>query len=77
MRGGKLSAWRVATIRGRQEDNDDAQNINAGDKFSAAALSMVLHTRSPLVPTFRSDVRIFMVQPSNGSATLAWFGGMF
>eukprot|EP01083_Nonionella_stella_P033223 90967_1 len=43
--------------------------------YSAAALSMVLHTRSPMIPTFRSDVRIFMVEPSDGSGTVAWFGG--
>jgi len=69
---GKLSAERAATIQGRQEQQHD---IKEGDEYCAAALSMVLHTRSPLVPTFRSDVRIFMVQPSGRGQTLAWFGG--
>merc|ERR1719162_1492211 len=47
---------------------------------------MVLHTRSPMVPTFRSDVRIFLVESSSSSSsssgdedetkkTVAWFGG--
>lgn len=89
LRGGKLTADRAASIRGRQ-NNDNGDNrtmIQEGDDYSAAALSIVLHTRSPMVPTFRSDVRIFMVKPSgdgakdsdendDGSgATLAWFGG--
>mmetsp|Transcript_20998 Transcript_20998/g.25835 ORF Transcript_20998/g.25835 Transcript_20998/m.25835 type:complete len:372 (+) Transcript_20998:103-1218(+) len=74
LKAGKLTKDRAASIRGRQE-SEDAQSIKEGDEYSAAALSMVLHTRSPFVPTFRSDVRIFMVQSSNGGETLAWFGG--
>lgn len=69
---GVLSSERAKAIRSRQHGGD-ALEINAGDTYSAAALSMVLHTRSPLVPTFRSDVRIFSV--SNGPSTMAWFGG--
>lgn len=74
LRGGKLSAERAAAIQGRQQ-SEEAASIKEGDEFYAAALSMVLHTRSPMVPTFRSDVRIFMVEPADGSGTLAWFGG--
>lgn len=73
LKGGKLTEERAASIQGRQKD--EAANIKEGDEYYAAALSMVLHTRSPMVPTFRSDVRIFMVEPSDGSGTLAWFGG--
>ena len=76
LRGGKLTAERASSIRGRQEDS----GIREGDEYAAAALSIVLHTRSPLVPTFRSDVRIFLVRPSSGGGgvdgdVLAWFGG--
>ena len=67
---GVLSAERAQTIRARQED----VLAQAGDEYSAAALSMVLHTRSPLIPTFRSDVRIFSVRSADGS-TAAWLGG--
>jgi coproporphyrinogen III oxidase len=35
-------------------------------------LSIVLHSRSPMVPTFRSDVRIFLVQ--SDTTEMAWFG---
>ena len=40
-----------------------------GSTYSAAALSLVLHSRHPLVPTFRSDVRVFKV------GELCFFGG--
>jgi len=68
IRRGILSAERAAAIRSRQD-----LDIQAGDVYSAAALSIVLHSRSPMVPTFRSDVRIFFVQ--NEKSTMAWFGG--
>ena len=70
IRGGNLSAERAKAIRARQED----VLVQAGDAFAATALSMVLHTKSPLVPTFRSDVRIFWVQSANGQE-VAWLGG--
>ena len=68
---GKLTAERAKAISGR---NDNA-NVKEGDMYSAAALSIVLHTRSPLVPTFRSDVRIFLVRSEKSGSTSAWFGG--
>jgi coproporphyrinogen III oxidase len=76
IRQGILTAERAAAIRARSrqdddDDDDDGDNnsnrIQAGDVYSAAALSMVLHSRSPMVPTFRSDVRIFLVQQSPSS----------
>ena len=74
IREGVLSADRASTIRARQDIS-----IQEGDKYAAAALSMVLHSRSPHVPTFRSDVRVFCVTTAgeNGQEpqTLAWFGG--
>jgi coproporphyrinogen III oxidase len=68
IRQGILTAERAAAIRSRKD-----LNITAGDVFSAAALSIVLHSRSPMVPTFRSDVRVFFVQ--SDTDTIAWFGG--
>mmetsp|Transcript_30989 Transcript_30989/g.67080 ORF Transcript_30989/g.67080 Transcript_30989/m.67080 type:complete len:127 (-) Transcript_30989:128-508(-) len=56
---GTLTAERAAAISGR---NNAALGVSEGDTYSAAELSIVLHTRSPLVPTFRSDVRIFLVR---------------
>ncbi len=74
LRGGKLTAERAEAIRGRQQ-SEEAASVKEGDEYYAAALSMVLHTHSPMVPTFRSDVRIFMVKPTGDSKKLAWFGG--
>jgi coproporphyrinogen III oxidase len=75
IREGILTADRAATIRSRQASDSD-NNIQAGDRYSAAALSMVLHSSHPMVPTFRSDVRVFLVRSaSGGGETLAWFGG--
>jgi coproporphyrinogen III oxidase len=69
---GILTADRAATLRSRQEahanNNDSMPMIQAGDLYAAAALSMVLHSKSPLVPTFRSDVRVFVVYPQNSSS---------
>ena len=83
LKNGKLTAERAASVRGRQDpNNDDGIHIQEGDTYCAAALSMVLHTRSPMVPTFRSDVRIFMVESSSSTdpndetkKTVAWLGG--
>lgn len=83
IRKGVLSAERAAAIRSRQNDDTDASSsvsapaidIQAGDSYSAAALSIVFHTRSPFIPTFRSDVRIFLVESSKTKETIAFFGG--
>ena len=52
-----LSSERAKTISSRS-----GEDVREGDVYSAAALSIVLHTLSPIVPTFRSDVRIFFVR---------------
>ena len=61
---GELSATRAATISGRT-----GRKIEEGEKYSACALSFVLHARSPMVPTLRGDARVFVV----GDAE--WYGG--
>jgi coproporphyrinogen III oxidase len=68
---GILSSEHAKSIRSRQHASI---GIKGGDRYSAAALSIVLHSRSPMVPTFRSDVRIFSVETRNGKS-MAWFGG--
>ena len=75
IRDGVLTADRAATIQGRQKQDGDLV-VKEGDIYSAAALSVVLHTRNPFVPTFRSDVRIFLVKSATeDSSATAWFGG--
>jgi coproporphyrinogen III oxidase len=79
IRDGVLSAERAKAISGRTNPDRGVNAIvRAGDVYSAAALSVVLHTRNPFIPTFRSDVRIFLVKSSNDSSlgsSVAWFGG--
>lgn len=61
---GELSMTRAAAISART-----GTGIAAGDRYSACALSFVLHARSPLVPTLRGDVRVFVVGDEE------WYGG--
>ena len=61
---GELSAVRAATISGRT-----GTSISEGARYSACALSFVLHACSPLVPTLRGDARIFVVGDDE------WYGG--
>jgi hypothetical protein len=48
---GVLSPGRAKTMKAR------GVNVPDDGRYNAAALSLVLHTRNPHVPTFRSDVR--------------------
>jgi len=43
-------------------------------KFQAFGISLVLHPRSPLVPTTHLNLRYFVGTPENG-APIWWFGG--
>ena len=49
--GGKLTKARARAMSER------GAQVDEGDRFAAAALSLVMHARSPRVPTFRADVR--------------------
>eukprot|EP00899_Mesostigma_viride_P006688 jgi/Mesvir1/1601/Mv14566-RA.1 len=65
---GVLSEERAKAMNAR---NASAASMAApGDPYFACALSLVFHTRSPMVPTFRSDVRYFEVD-----GKIATFGG--
>ena len=63
--GGELNAVRASAISART----GAAGIVEGAKYSACALSFVLHARSPLVPTLRGDARVFVVGDDE------WYGG--
>ena len=43
--------------------------------FSVAGLSLVIHPRSPLVPTVHLNVRYFEIVRPSGEPIDAWFGG--
>jgi hypothetical protein len=62
---GKLSKERAAAISAR------GQSVaTANQDYFAAACSLVFHSASPMVPTFRADVRYFKVASGDG-----WYGG--
>jgi coproporphyrinogen III oxidase len=67
---GILSLERAKAISGRKMDINNQSNNLVGTKYYAAALSLVLHSKSPKVPTFRSDIRYFELDDGIG-----WFGG--
>ncbi len=52
---GALSEQRAAAMSSR------GRPVDTGTPYSAAALSLVFHAASPLVPTLRADVRLFQV----------------
>ncbi|GMH68248.1 hypothetical protein TrRE_jg8960 [Triparma retinervis] len=66
---GVLSPARAKTMKAR------GVSVPNDGRYNAAALSLVLHTRNPHVPTFRSDVRMFQVLDSSGSVIDTWLGG--
>ena len=73
---GKLSEERAAAISSRRNpDGSGGSNFKAGDTFYATALSIVLHSKSPMVPTFRADIRYFEVHDQVSSSLIGWFGG--
>lgn len=63
---GNLTPARAQAMSSRGRDVDP----NGGQAYSAAALSLVFHSASPMVPTFRADVRYFQVEGGDG-----WYGG--
>eukprot|EP00667_Euglena_gracilis_P009783 EG_transcript_9948 len=62
---GVLTPQRAQSMSSRGRDINPA----GGDPYAAAAMSLVFHPRSPLVPTLRADVRVFEV------AGCRWYGG--
>lgn len=61
---GTLSGERARAMSKRGRDG-----VEQGKSYQAAALSLVLHTQSPFVPTLRGDVRVFSISSS------VWAGG--
>ncbi len=45
------------------------------NKFFACGLSLVIHPKSPMVPTVHANYRYFELYDSDGNIADAWFGG--
>mmetsp|Transcript_4097 Transcript_4097/g.10314 ORF Transcript_4097/g.10314 Transcript_4097/m.10314 type:complete len:333 (-) Transcript_4097:1-999(-) len=67
---GTLTAARAEAMGSRGREN-----VKEGDRFEAAALSLVLHAKSPHVPTLRGDARCFVVFDDMDEPRAAWYGG--
>ena len=67
------SATLASALRGweqlRFEVSEEPTASSEGARYSACALSFVLHAHSPLVPTLRGDARVFVVGDDE------WYGG--
>lgn len=63
---GTLTAERASAMSSRGRTEIDPRG---GQPYEACALSLVFHPRSPMVPTFRADVRRFRVGGKS------WYGG--
>lgn len=47
----------------------------AGTRFYATGVSLVIHPRSPMVPTVHLNVRYFEIAAADGTVVDRWFGG--
>jgi len=56
------------------ETMQKALNVSAG-KFFACGLSMVIHPKSPKIPTTHANWRYFEMYDENGNIIDQWFGG--
>ena len=48
---------------------------NGETHFYATGVSLVIHPRSPMIPTVHLNVRYFELSDAHGAVTDAWFGG--
>ena len=65
---GRLSKERSAALSSRRSKWKG--KVEPNSPYFAAAISVVLHSKSPMVPTFRADVRYFELADG-----VSWFGG--
>lgn len=65
---GALEPAMAARLGGRVE-------AGAAERFWVTGMSLVLHPRSPMVPTVHLNVRYFELTDAGGRLVDAWFGG--
>jgi coproporphyrinogen III oxidase len=66
---GRLPAAAAAKLGGRGVQDGDSS------RFFATGVSLVIHPRSPMVPTVHLNVRYFELYDDDGGLRDAWFGG--
>ena len=65
---GKLPAAAAAKLGGRGVSDGESQ-------FFATGVSLVMHPRSPMIPTVHLNVRYFELSDDAGNLRDAWYGG--
>jgi coproporphyrinogen III oxidase len=65
----------TSEVHGKITEGIRSQLKIDGDSFFACGISLVIHPRSPLVPTVHANYRYFEVYDSTGSVIDCWFGG--
>jgi coproporphyrinogen III oxidase len=65
---GRLPAAAAARLGGRGVTDGESQ-------FFATGVSLVIHPRSPMIPTVHLNVRYFELSDDNGELCDAWYGG--
>jgi coproporphyrinogen III oxidase len=65
----------ISAVQGELPDSMKAYfNVKEGD-FFACGLSMVIHPKSPMVPTVHANWRYFELYNAAGEVVDSWFGG--
>jgi coproporphyrinogen III oxidase len=65
----------ISAVHGELPDSMKAYfNVKEGD-FFACGLSMVIHPKSPMVPTVHANWRYFELYDKQGELVDSWFGG--
>ena len=65
----------ISAVHGELPDSMKAYfNVKEGD-FFACGLSMVIHPKSPMVPTVHANWRYFELYTAAGEVVDSWFGG--
>ena len=65
----------ISAVHGELPDSMKAYlNVKEGN-FFACGLSMVIHPKSPMVPTVHANWRYFELYDSQGALVDSWFGG--
>ena len=65
----------TSEVYGKITDSIRSQLKIEGESFFACGISLVLHPRSPMVPTVHANYRYFEVYDKDGNVSDSWFGG--
>ena len=65
----------TSVVHGEMPDALKKNMQSEGDSFFACGVSLVIHPRSPMVPTCHANFRYFEMYNSAGEKIDSWFGG--